>query len=107
MMPKARTSGPSTAVLVDTSALLWLVAAPERVADSVREVLLAPTTEVPVSAAAAWEIAMKTRLLRLNGDPLLSAESDIIADMTATELPIDSLDAILAGRLPWEHQDLR
>jgi PIN domain nuclease of toxin-antitoxin system len=105
MMPEARTSGPSTAVLLDTNALLWLVTAPARVADSVREVLSAPTTEVLVSAASAWEIAIKTRLGRLDGDPLLSAWSDIVADMTATELPIDSLDAILAGRLPWEHKD--
>jgi PIN domain nuclease of toxin-antitoxin system len=25
--------------------------------------------------------------------------------MAATELPIDSADAIFAGRLPWEHGD--
>jgi len=40
------------------------------------------------------------RIGRLDGESLLSAWSDIIADMTATELPIDSPDAILAGRLP-------
>ena len=38
-----------------------------------------------VSAASAWEISIKTRLGRLDGDPLLSAWSDVIADMTATE----------------------
>jgi PIN domain nuclease of toxin-antitoxin system len=58
-----------------------------------------------VSAASAWEIAIKTRLGRLDGEPLLSAWSDIIASMTATELPIESADAIFAGRLPWEHRD--
>jgi PIN domain nuclease of toxin-antitoxin system len=36
---------------------------------------------------------------------LLSAWSDIIADMTAVELPIHAGDAILAGRLPWDHKD--
>jgi len=25
--------------------------------------------------------------------------------MSATELPIDAADAILAGRLPWDHRD--
>jgi PIN domain nuclease of toxin-antitoxin system len=68
-------------------------------------VLSQPATEVMVSAASAWEIAIKTRLGRVDGDPLLSAWSDIIGDMTATELPIDAGDAILAGRLPWEHRD--
>ncbi|HEX9174714.1 MAG TPA: PIN domain-containing protein, partial [Mycobacterium sp.] len=47
----------------------------------------------------------KSRLRRLDGDPLLSTWSEIVADMTATELPIDAGDAILAGRLPWEHND--
>jgi PIN domain nuclease of toxin-antitoxin system len=28
-----------------------------------------------------------------------------MTDMTATELPIEATDAILAGRLPWEHKD--
>jgi PIN domain nuclease of toxin-antitoxin system len=90
---------------LDTNALLWLVTAPEKVSDSAREVLSEPTTEVMVSAASAWEIAIKTRLGRLDGDPLLSAWSDIVADMTGTELPIDAGDVILAGRLPWEHKD--
>ena len=95
----------TTAILLDTSALLWLVTAPEKISASARAVLSEPATEVVVSAASAWEIAIKTRLGRLDGDPLLSAWSDVVADMTATELPIDAGDAILAGRLPWEHKD--
>jgi PIN domain nuclease of toxin-antitoxin system len=42
---------------------------------------------------------------RLDGDPLLWAWSDIIADMTAVKLPVDAGDAILASRLPWDHKD--
>ena len=98
---------PSTprAVLLDTNALLWLVSAPEKVSDSARQLLRDPDTEIMVSAASAWEIAIKTRLGRLDGEPLLSAWSDIVADMTATELAIDAGDAILAGRLPWDPKD--
>jgi PIN domain nuclease of toxin-antitoxin system len=98
---------PSTqhAVLLDTNVLLWLVSAPEKVPDSARQLLHDPDTELMVSAASAWEIAIKTRLGRLDGEPLLSAWSDVIADMTATELPIDAGDAIFAGRLPWDHKD--
>jgi PIN domain nuclease of toxin-antitoxin system len=99
-----RTSTPS-AILLDTNILLWLVTTPEKVSVVAREVLTESATEVIVSAASAWEIAIKTRLGRLDGDPLLSAWSDIMADMTATELPIDAGDTILAGRLPWQHQD--
>ena len=92
-------------VVLDTNALLWLVTAPEKVSAAAREVLAEPSTEVAVSAASAWEIAIKTRLGRLDGDPLMSAWSEILADMSATELPIDAGDAVLAGRLPWEHRD--
>jgi PIN domain nuclease of toxin-antitoxin system len=95
----------SAAVLLDTNALLWLIAEPEKVSAAALEVLSKPNTEVSVSAASAWEIAIKTRLGRLDGDPLLSAWPEILADMSATELPIDAGDGILAGRLPWEHRD--
>lgn len=35
----------------------------------------------------------------------MSAWVDVIAGMSTNELPIESADAILAGRLPWEHKD--
>ena len=104
-MTAGRSASTSRAVLLDTSALLWLVSAPEKVSDSARELLRDPSTEIVVSAASAWEIAIKSRLGRLNGEPLLSTWSDILDDMTATELAIDAGDAILAGRLSWEHKD--
>ncbi|MGB9222806.1 type II toxin-antitoxin system VapC family toxin [Mycobacterium sp.] len=104
-MTARRPAPTSLAVLLDTNALLWLVSAPEKISDSARQLLGDSGTEIVVSAASAWEIAIKTRLGRLDGEPLLSAWSDIIADMTATDLAIDAGDAILAGRLPWEHKD--
>lgn len=104
-MTAERPTSTSLAVLLDTNALLWLVSAPEKISDPARQLLGDPGTEIVVSAVSAWEIAIKTRLGRLNGEPLLSAWSDIIADMTATDLAIDAGDAILAGRLPWEHKD--
>ena len=92
-------------VLLDTHTLLWLVSEPSKVHAAALEVLSLPSTTVSVTAASAWEIGIKTRLGRLEGETLLSAWSDVIADMSSTELPIDSADAILAARLPWEHRD--
>ena len=92
-------------VLLDTHTLLWLVSEPSKVDAAAREVLSLPSTTVWVTAASAWEIGVKTRLGRLEGETLLSAWSDVIADMSSIELPIDSADAILAGRLPWQHRD--
>lgn len=98
-------TAPARAVLLDTHVLLWLVSTPDKVPIAARELLARKSTTLWVSAASAWEISIKTRIGRLDGEPLLSAWPDIIADMTATELPIDSPDAILAGRLPWDHRD--
>lgn len=92
-------------VLLDTHTLLWLVSDPSQVAPSALTVLSSAETNLWVSAASAWEISIKTRLGRLDGEALLSAWADIVADMNTSELPIESPDAILAGRLPWEHKD--
>jgi PIN domain nuclease of toxin-antitoxin system len=55
-------------MLLDTQVLLWLVSTPQKVAASARKVLADPGTEVVVSAASAWEIAIKTRVVRLHGN---------------------------------------
>lgn len=101
-------SGPenrSTAILLDTHTLLWLVSAPDQLTAAAREVIADPGREVAVSAVSAWEIAIKTRLGRLDGGPLLAAWPDLVAAMALTELAIEPADAIMAGRLPWEHRD--
>lgn len=92
-------------LLLDTHTLLWLVSNPSELDSDALTTLSEPDTSVWVTAASAWEIAIKTRLGRLDGEALLSAWADIIADMSAVELPIESSDAILAGRLPWIHRD--
>jgi PIN domain nuclease of toxin-antitoxin system len=93
------------AILLDTHTLLWLVSAPGEVSAHAREVISDPARNVAVSAATAWEIAIKTRLGRLDGEPLLSAWPEIIAAMGLTELAIEGADAIVAGRLRWDHRD--
>lgn len=92
-------------LLLDTHVLLWLVSAPNKIDASAREVVEDPRNEVFVSAASAWEVAIKTRLGRLDGEPLLSAWGDVIADMAARDLAIAAEDAIFAGRLNWDHND--
>jgi PIN domain nuclease of toxin-antitoxin system len=92
-------------VLLDTHTLLWLVSSPNEIDAAALSTLSDPATQVWVSAASAWEIAIKTRIGRLDGEALLSAWSDVITGMSADELPIQSGDAILAGRLPWPHRD--
>ena len=92
-------------ILLDTHVLLWLLSAPDQVSDVAREAIADQSRDVAVSAVSAWEIAVKTRLGRLDGEPLLSAWPDIMAAMALTELAIEAPDAIMAGRLPWAHRD--
>lgn len=92
-------------VLLDTHTLLWLVSKPATVNPEVLSQLADPATTVSVSAASAWEISIKTKLGRLDGTTLLATWNSQMEAMRVEDLEIDSADAILAGRLPWEHRD--
>lgn len=98
-------TGVVTAILLDTHALLWLVSTPDKISATAREALADPVNELIVSAASAWEVAIKTRIGRLDGGPLLSAWDETLAAMNATGLAIESADAIVAGQLNWAHKD--
>lgn len=69
-------------VLLDTRTLLWLVSDPSQVAAPALAILSRSDTNLWVSAASAWETSIKTRLGRLDGEALLSAWTDILADMS-------------------------
>lgn len=98
--------GPSlSGVLLDTNALLWLLTDPNRMNSGVLGVLEDPATEVFVSTASAWEVAIKSQSGRLDGDALLSSWDDIMEAADLRQLPIDAGDAIAAGMLAWEHRD--
>jgi PIN domain nuclease of toxin-antitoxin system len=94
-----------TAILLDTNAFLWLISTPDKITPAVRDTLADRTNVLLVSAASAWEVAIKTRIGRLAGGPLLSAWDETLAGMSATDLAIDSADAIVAGQLNWAHKD--
>ncbi len=56
-------------------------------------------------ASSAWEIAIKTRMGRLEGTGILSGWAQTLNAMAASELVMDSADATLAGQLNWDHRD--
>ncbi len=92
-------------VLLDTHTLLWLLSAPSEIESSTLTTVSNPDTRIWVSAASAWEVAIKSRIGRLDGEVLLSTWADTLANMGVVETPIESADAILAGRLRWAHKD--
>ncbi len=92
---------PAPSLLLDTHVFLWWRTRDPRLRDSVRDVIaVAPV--VAVSAASAWEAAIKANLgkLRLSG----SFEDGAVAS-GFTPLAISFRHAELAGALPLHHRD--
>ncbi len=95
-----------TRVLLDTHALLWTLLDPGRLPDTVLAQVRDPRTDLLVSAASAWEIATKHRLGKLDqATAVVSGYPDHLVRLRATELPITSHHALIAGGLRWDHRD--
>lgn len=97
------TAGP---YLLDTHVLLWLLGQPERVPGATRDLLADRRIGIVVSAVSALEVATKVRLGKLDsGRPLVDNWPDRLREIAATDLPITSHHAMVAGSLPWQHRD--
>ncbi|MGY1824262.1 type II toxin-antitoxin system VapC family toxin [Geodermatophilus sp. SYSU D00079] len=69
---------------------------------TMREAIADPGTAVAVSAASAWEMAIKAALGKLSAPDDLAAE---LAHHGFEPLPITVEDGLAAGRLPRHHED--
>lgn len=93
-------------MLLDTCTLLDLTTAPDSIGPAVLARLSDLSTELLVSAATAWEVAIKTSQGKLaGGELLLAAWEQNLLDLRAEAMPIDHEDAIRAGGLAWPHRD--
>jgi PIN domain nuclease of toxin-antitoxin system len=90
-------------LLLDTHVLLWWLADDPALPPRLREVLADPAVEALVSAASAWEIAIKQALGRLDF-PVGELET-ILKDNGFKQLPITTAHAVRAGGLPRHHAD--
>jgi PIN domain nuclease of toxin-antitoxin system len=89
-------------VLLDTHILLWWLADDEKLPTLAAATIADPDVEVMVSAAAAWEIAVKRRRGRLH------APEDLLGALEGNDfaaLPITAAHALAAGDLPDHHAD--
>ena len=88
-------------LLLDTHAFLWWLAG-EPIDPRVQARIADPTTLVAVSAASAWEVAIKRRLKKLR---LAGSIGDHVRDAGFEPLPIGLDHAERAGSLPDHHRD--
>jgi PIN domain nuclease of toxin-antitoxin system len=89
-------------LLLDTRVFLWWLAAPHRLGEAARGEIANPANRVFVSAATAWEMAIKRRVGKLDYQ---GSVSQAVARNGFLELPVLMRDAEGAGELDWDHND--
>jgi PIN domain nuclease of toxin-antitoxin system len=89
-------------LLLDTHALIWWLRSVPILSATARAEISDPDAEVFVSAATAWEIAIKQALGRL--DPEANLEERLGANHFR-HLPITVAHGLAAGALPRHHND--
>ncbi len=92
--------------LLDTHVFLWAASAPEELANAAREAIENPANDVLVSAATAWEIAIKTGLgkLTLPGEPSIWFPARL-RSLGFGLLDIAATHALATAALPGIHAD--
>ena len=95
-----------TQLLLDTHALLWWLAEPDRLSPAAYAAISDPANAVVVSAASGWEIATKVRLGKLPGiGELLNDLPQLLIAQGFELLPITLQQGQHAGSYPMPHRD--
>ena len=93
-------------ILLDTHTFLWGIAEPTRLSPKARKIMEDGDNEILVSAASAWEIAIKTQLgkLRLPVSPELFISEQLLKH-SFNSLPVSFSHALHVYVLPLLHRD--
>jgi PIN domain nuclease of toxin-antitoxin system len=93
-------------LLLDTCSFLWIIGGAKELSPRAREAFADPANEVLLSAASAWEIAVKHRLGKL---PLPESPDVFVPAQRAAHgiepLAIDEEAALHVAKLPDLHRD--
>jgi PIN domain nuclease of toxin-antitoxin system len=91
--------------LLDTHTLIWALSEPKRLSRKARGIITS-SSDLCVSAASTWEMAIKVS----NGKLTLPVElslfiGDAVADLGVSFLPIEVNHTLRVQALPWHHRD--
>jgi len=93
-------------VLLDTHVWLWMQAEPDKLGERAFELLDDEANELVLSAASAWEIAIKHAAGKLAlPSPPATYVPDRIASSGVTPLPVSHVHALGVASLPPRHRD--
>lgn len=89
-------------LLLDTQAMIWAAAEPSRLPAGLRRALIDPANHVMVSAASAWEVAMKRARGRLRFPPM---DAELLSRAGWKPLSISLAHVAAIETLPAYHAD--
>ena len=93
-------------VLVDTHVWIWSLASPDRLSPESRGLLSSSRNVVYLSAASAWELAIKAALGKIElPEPVETYVPTRMARQGITALPITHAHALRVSTLPQHHRD--
>lgn len=93
-------------LIIDTQAFLWVTSAPGRLPANVQQLVRDSSTDLVLSAASSWEIAIKFALgkLRLPAPPIEYVTTRAERHRL-TLLPVEHRHALQVATLPDHHRD--
>ena len=90
-------------LLLDTNVVVWLLLGDrDRVSPEAVQALEDTTTDVALSAASVWEIAIKRSLGKVT---LPDGWSGALQRLGFSPMPITAIHAVAVERLAWHHRD--
>lgn len=93
-------------LLLDTHALVWALAEPERLSSRARTMIANASADVYVSMVSAWELSILHGLERVRlGAPLDVIFTEGLAALRIRLLPIQLSHVVAVAALPRHHRD--
>jgi PIN domain nuclease of toxin-antitoxin system len=92
-------------ILLDTHALIWWLGNPSKLSRRASAIIANQNNTILVSAAIAWELAIKVNLGKFDGLSLTTELPRYTAEEGFEELSISMEQAVRAGLLPLHHRD--
>lgn len=92
-------------LLLDTPVLIWWFNEPSKLSARAASILRNPGNIILISAAVAWELAIKVNLGKIDALWLVGELASQTAEEGFVELPLSIVQAVRAGLLPRHHCD--
>jgi len=92
-------------LLIDTHVLLWWWTDAEKISPRAKSAIVDARNRSYVSAAVAWELAIKVNLGKLNAREVVFALPQLLLEEGFRRLAISTDHALRAGLLPLLHRD--